>query len=349
MHPVGRFLLPLFEKHDHSRFEIICYSTGAVPDAVTARLAAAADTWREVAGFPDEKLAQLIRSDGIDILVDLSLHMGDNCLPVFARKPAPVQVTYLAYCSTSGLDAMDFRISDPFLDPPGMDETVYCEKTIRLPRTYWCYEPAIEVVPIGELPALKSGFITFACLNNFGKISGASWKAWQQILSRVPGSNLLINAPPGRHCEKIRQQFAKTGIEPNRLSFVELADPKIYFQRYNGIDIALDPFPYCGGTTTCDALWMAVPVVTLHGQTAVGRGGVSILNNVGLPELIAKNENEYVKIAIDLAGNLAKLKELCATLRDRIQVSPLMDAVGFAREMESAYRHMWRGWCDSRR
>jgi protein O-GlcNAc transferase len=344
-HPVGRFLVPLLTNHDRKQIEMIGYSAVEVTDEVTDKLKSATDIWRQVRHLSDDQLAEQIRQDRIDILVDLSLHMGGQRLLVFARKPAPVQVTYLSYCGTSGLDTIDYRLTDPHLDPPGMDETCYSEKSFRLAKTYWCYEPCIATPNVNELPAKEFGAITFGSFNNYCKVSPDTWNAWQQLLSEIPSSRLMVYSPPGSHRQTIRDQLKNAHLDPQRLIFVNGGSPEYYFQLYHRVDIALDPFPYGGGTTTCDALWMGVPAVTLRGKTAVGRGGVSSLNNVGLTHLIAENTRDYVKIAADLAGDWSKLADLRKQLRHRMKNSPLMDAHGFTREIESAYRQMWRRWC----
>ena len=344
-HAVGLFLLPLLEAHDHRQFEIFCYSGVVWPDDLTGRLRASADVWREIVGRSDEQAAELIRRDQIDVLVDLTMHLADNRLLLFARKPAPVQVTYLAYCGTTGLETMDYRLTDPYLDPPGGDEPFYAEQSIRLPESYWCYRPVEPAPAVSGLPALRSGQVTFGCLNNFCKASAATLAAWRCLLEALPESRLILHAHPGRHRDRVRDLLTGPGGGPDRVQFVPRLPTADYFRIYDEIDLALDPFPYGGGTTTCDALWMGVPVVSLAGETAVGRGGLSILSNVGLAELVARDCEQYVQIAAELAGDLPRLARLRATLRQRMQDSPLMDAPRFARHIEAAYRGMWQRWC----
>jgi predicted O-linked N-acetylglucosamine transferase (SPINDLY family) len=344
-HPVGRFLLPLLEEHDHERFEIFCYASLNRPDLFTDHCRTQADVWREVLDLSDEHLAHAIRQDRIDILVDLTMHMANNRLLVFARKPAPVQVTYLAYCGTTGLRTIDYRLTDPYLDPPGQDEPFYSEQSIRLPETYWCYQPIMETPPVNPLPALRTGQVTFGCLNNFCKVTAPTLAAWSRLLQALPAARLVLHAHPGSHRYRVREFFAEQGISPDRLIFADRRPTVEYYQMHERIDVALDPFPYGGGTTTCDALWMGVPVVSLAGQTAVGRGGLSILSNVGLADLVAQDAEEYVHLALELANDLPRLSQLRATLRARMQASPLMDAPHFARNVEAAYRSMWQRWC----
>jgi predicted O-linked N-acetylglucosamine transferase (SPINDLY family) len=340
-HPVGRFLLPLLEHHDRRRFEIFCYTDVRQTDAITDRLRSHSDVWRSTIGLSNDQLVQLVRDDRIDILVDLTMHMKGSRLLAFARKPAPVQVTYLAYCGTTGLRTMDYRLTDPFLDSPGEDRSVYSEQSVWL-RSYWCYEPAADAPAVAP-PSASTGSITFGCLNNFGKVTPGTLDVWAELLSRVPGSRLLLFAPEGSHRERARQRLAGRNVDPRRLAFVPLMHLNQYLSQYNHIDIGLDPFPYPGGTTTCDALWMGVPVVSLAGATAVSRAGLSILSQMGLAQLVARTTEQYLTVALQLAGDARRLAELRSTLRERMRASPLMDAPGFARDVERAFLEMWSG------
>ena len=346
-HPVGRFLLPLLENLDRKELEVYCYSDVSRPDEMTQFLQGRADVWRSILFLPDDQVANLVRADRIDILVDLIMHADGSRLLMFARKPAPVQATYLAYCSTTGLRTMDYRLSDPFFDPPGMDESVYTENTIRLPHTWWCYQPPGDTPEAGPLPASTNGQITFGCLNNFAKVSEPTLKTWCMLLRRVPRSRLIVYSREGSHRKHALDLIAREGIEPGRFQFVGPVPTPQYFQRYQQIDIALDPFPFGGGTTTCDALWMGVPVVSLAGQTAVSRAGLSILSNVGLSELVASTTAQYIEIATALASEPSRLASLRSSLRERMKSSSLMDAPQFARDVEAAFRQMWRQFCDS--
>ena len=342
-HPVGRFVLPLLERHDPAAFDVFCYSNGATTDAVMGRIKAAAQ-WREIFKLSDDEAAEMIRADGIDILVDLSMHTAGGRLLVFARKPAPVQVTWLAYPGTTGLSVMDHRISDPYLDPVGADEGVYSEKTVRLPETFWCYEP-LPGTPAVREAARAEGPIVFGCLNNFSKVSAGALAAWAEILRQVVDARVIMLCPVGSARERVAGVFAKAGVARERLEFVDRVGMEAYFATYQRVDVVLDTFPHAGGTTTCDALYMGVPVVTLAGETAIGRGGVSILSNVGLGEMIAGTREEYVRKAVALAGDAARLAELRGTLRGRMEKSALMDATRFAGNMERIYRQMWKAWC----
>jgi protein O-GlcNAc transferase len=345
IHVVGRHILPLLEHHDHQNFEIFCYSNSTRSDAMTTRLQSHADHWRDVAGITDQRLAEMIRNDRIDILIDLALHMADNRMLMFARKPAPVQVTYLGYVGTTGLATMDYRISDAQLDPPG-NEAVYAEQTVRLPRSYWCYEPADATPQVSPLPSASAGYITFGCLNNFAKVSNAALELWAKILLSAPKSRLLLHAHLGSHRNRVIERMTNHGIDASRIEFVPATDWQQYMQHHARLDIALDPFPYGGGITTLDGLWMGVPIVTIKAKTAVGRAGCSILHTLGLPDLIADSPEEYVKIASELAHDQPRLIELRSTLRQRMQRSPLTNAAEFARDMETVYRQIWQTWCE---
>jgi protein O-GlcNAc transferase len=344
-HPVGRSILPLISDHDRGQFEIYCYSSASREDSTMSKLRESADEWRDICQLDDERVAETIRNDRIDILVDLALHTVGHRLSLFARKPAPVQMSYLGYCSTTGLGAMDYRLSDPFVDPAEVDLSVYSEKTVRLPRNYLCYVPMGDAPAVSALPCLSSGFITFGCLNKFAKCSADCLDLWARILQAVPNSRLVLHAMPGWYLDRVRGRFERGGVSPSRLEFVGKMDWPQYVATYARIDIALDPFPYNGGITTCDALWMGVLVITLSGKTAVGRVGRSILSNVGLPELVAQTPEQYVQLAVDLANNPDRLKELRAELRPRLQESPLMDGRQLARDIASAYRNAWRKYC----
>jgi predicted O-linked N-acetylglucosamine transferase (SPINDLY family) len=244
------------------------------------------------------------------------------------------------------MDAMDYRLSDPYLDPSESDLSLYSERTIRLPETYWCYRSTGPTPDPSPPPVATAGYLTFGCLNNFAKVSPPALDLWAEILQGVPRSRLIVHAHPGTHLDAVRERFAGKGVSPDRLEFyLERGNWPKYLQAYGRIDVALDPFPWGGGVTTCDALWMGVPVVSLVGRTAVGRGGASILANVGVPELVARTPQQYVQIATDLARDLPRLAELRRTLRGRMQASPLMDGPRFARNVEAAYRQMWRNWC----
>ncbi len=339
------FIVPLFRLHDHEHFEILCYSSVLTPDDVTAKLQSFADGWRDIVALSDDQAAELIRQDRIDILVDLSMHMGQNRNSIFARKAAPVQVCWFAYPGTTGLTTMDYRLTDPYLDPPGLFDRFCSERSVRLPDTFWCYDPLTNEPAVNSLPALDRGYVTFGCLNNFCKVNTEVVRLWARILQAVHGSRLMLRAAEGYQRQQVLGALEQAGVATNRITFVANRPRHEYLQLYHEIDIGLDTFPYNGHTTSLDSFWMGVPVVTIVGQTAVGRGGLSQLSNLGLREIIAETPEQFIGIAADLASNLTRLRELRGTLRNRMQCSPLMDAPQFARDIESAYREMWRGWC----
>ena len=345
--PIGRFLLPLLRHHDRSHYQTFGYADVLRPDATTEALRAQSMQWRDVAGLTDEQLTAQIQSDRIDILVDLAMHGGRNRLLVFARKPAPVQVTYLAYVSTTGVRAIDYRLTDPYLDPTDDDQPYYAEKSIRLPQTYWCYQAPDLAPDATPLPALSAGYVTFGSMNRSAKITEQGFDTWCRILQSVPNSRLILHWGEGSHRDDARRRLATHNIDPSRLGFVAAVPFIDYLRTLSRFDIALDTFPYPGGTTTCDSLWMGVPVVTLSGKTASSRAGLSLLTNLGLPELIASSPDHYVRIAASLASDLPHLQSLRATMRQRMVNSPLMNAPQFTRNLEQALRRMWQSWCSA--
>jgi protein O-GlcNAc transferase len=341
--PVGRFMLPAYKSHDRDRFHIYTYASVKSPDGITDACRKHSTVWRDVVGLTDEQLAHTIRQDEIDILVDLTMHMIDHRLLAFARKPAPIQATYLAYGGTTGLSAMDFRITDPWLDPPGETDACYSETSIRLKGCYWCYEPLDDMPEVGERPSCHARHVTFGCLNNFCKVTRPTLLAWSRILGAVPNSKLLLHAQPGSHREDVLRLLREQGVSPTRIEFVPILPGHQYFAQYHRIDIALDTFPFCGGTTTCDALWMGVPVVSLAGPRAVNRSGLSLLSNVELEEFVAFDIDRYVEIAIELANDPSRLTNLSQGMRQRLLHSRLMNAAEFTRDLEDVYRQMWSG------
>ena len=343
-HVVGRNILPLLRGHDHGQFEIFCYSNVGRVDRLTDQFRGLADEWRDILNLTDAQAADVIRQDRIDILVDLALHTGGHRLGIFARKPAPVQVTFAGYPGSTGLDSIEYRLTDPYLDPLGLNDSFYSEKSYRLPDSFWCYDPLLGEIDINEPPVKSVGFLTFGCLNNFCKVNDVVLQLWARLLKTVSNSRLLMMAPEGRSRERVLDQLGKSGIDRQRMEFVGQQSRGEYLQTYHRVDIGLDTFPYNGHSTSLDAFWMGVPVITMVGQTAVGRAGFSQLTNLGLPEFIARTPEEYVQIASELAGNPTRLAELRRTLRARMKASALMDAALFARNIEAAYREMWRSW-----
>jgi predicted O-linked N-acetylglucosamine transferase (SPINDLY family) len=341
-HALARFVLPAFEQRDRVALEVFAYSDGARPDRVTDRIRAAVDQWRDVHALTDERLADAVREDGIDILVDLAMHSAHNRLLVFARKPAPVQVTYLAYCSGTGVDAIDYRLTDRFLDPPGND-ACYTERSFRLPACYWCYSAPPIAGPASTTRI--AGPPTFGCLNNFAKVTDATLSLWVELLRRVPEASFVLYARGESHRERVRAAFRRAQLAESRVSFVGWQPLQDYLETYRRIDVALDPFPYAGATTTCDALWMGVPVVSMPGATGVSRAGATLLTHAGLEECVTRSEEAYLERAAGLLRDGARLATLRAELRAQLERSPVMDARGFTHGLEAAYREMWRSWC----
>jgi len=340
-HAVGRFVEPLLAARDRARFEVFCYDNSPLADPMTARLRTLADAWRPIAQLSDAAAAALVRSDRIDILVDLSGHTNHNRLLLFARKPAPLQLCYLGFNSTTGMHAMDWHVTDAITDPPGEADGFYSERLLRLGRCQWCYLPPPCPVP-GAFPAAP-GAITFGSFNQFGKITPQMARLWARILAEVPGSRLqLRGVPRGGPEDATLAQFGQHGIGADRLLLLAGRLPmEKYWLAYHGADIALDTHPYNGVTTTCESLWMGLPVVTLAGRSGGARCAASLLSAAGLPELIAASEDDYLRIAVELARDPARLATLHAGLRERLLHSPLMDARGFAADLEAGYLRAW--------
>ncbi|MDH4189978.1 MAG: tetratricopeptide repeat protein, partial [Betaproteobacteria bacterium] len=345
-HVVACFIEPILENHDRGRFEVFCYHNHRVEDQVTERLRGFAEHWVDCVYQSDEELAQRIREDRIDILVDLTGHTMDNRLSVFAMKPAPVQVTYLGYPNTTGLSAIDYRLTDARVDPPGEADRLSAEQLIRLPHSYFCYRPLDSAPAVNPLPALAAGRVTFGCFNNFPKVSNAFLDAVARIMQRVPGSRLLLKAKPLAVAEvahRVRRHFAGFGVDATRLDLRGWT-PKVdgHLSIYQEVDIALDSFPYNGATTSCEALWMGVPVVSVLGNRHAARVGSSLLHAVDLENLVAEDVEQYIEIAAALAGDLEALAQLRAGLRERVRSSSLMDGAGFTRALEDNYLEFWR-------
>jgi predicted O-linked N-acetylglucosamine transferase (SPINDLY family) len=337
------FTVPLLSNHDHAQFEIHCYADLKQPDDISKRLRGYSDAWRDIHLKSDRQAAEIISGDGIDILVDLTMHMANGRPKLFALKPAPLQVAWLAYPGTTGIAAIDYRFTDPWLDPPGPGDDHYTEKSIRLPDTFWCYDPLISGLQPNDLPALKAGCITFGCLNSFSKVSDDTLCRWGQVMARMPSSRLILLTPAGRHRLRIFELLGRHGIAAERIELMERQPRLQYLQTYHRIDICLDTLPANGHTTSLDAYWMGVPVITRVGHTVIGRGGWSQLNNLGLTELAAFDDRTFIDMAIALATDLARLSRLRQTLRGKLETSPLMDGKRFARAIETAYRRIWQG------
>jgi predicted O-linked N-acetylglucosamine transferase (SPINDLY family) len=330
------FVFPLLKAHDRSRFEIHCYSSVRQADQVTEILKSQTECWHDVHDLNDDQLAQKINEDRIDILVDLSMHMAFNRLGVFAQKPAPIQFTWLAYPGSTGLTTIDYRLTDVYLDPAGDADEFSSERLFRLPDTWSCYDPLSSLRPA----ARRDGdSIVLGSLNNPCKLNRPTLALWEKVLQAVPNSTLLLLSESEHQRQKIRQLLGA-----NRVDFVGRLRRGEYLRTYDRIDICLDPLVYNGITTTCDALWMGVPVITLPGQTAAGRAGMSILTNVGLQDLIAATEDQYIQVTCDLASDRARRSHLRTALRDQVVRSRMMNAPKFAREVENCYATAFGVW-----
>ena len=352
-HAVGKFIEPVLAAHDTTKFEVFCYYNKNRVDDATKRMQAAVAHWRMTADMFDGDLATTIQNDTIDILVDLSGHTGLNRLLVFARKPAPIQVTWIGYPNTTGLSTMDYRITDAFADPIGATEALHTEKLARMPECFSCFKPPSNAPEVKTLPAIARQKITFGSFNNFAKITPEVMRVWLEILARVPGSRLVLKnwcLDNERMKKFMLDAFVQCGATPGQ---IELWNPNTsnvdHLNCYNSIDIGLDPFPYNGTTTTCDALWMGVPVITLAGVSHVGRVGVSQMSNLGLQELIANDTNDYVAKAVALANDVPRLTALRGGMRVRVSASPLMDAPRFTKNIEAAYRNMWNAYLSTQK
>jgi protein O-GlcNAc transferase len=341
-HAVAYFFEPAFVTHDRASFEVFCYSNVLIPDEVTARLRAAAEHWRDIAALDDERAAETIRRDELDILIDLAGHTARNRLLVFARKPAPIQMTWLGYPNTTGLSAIDYRVTDHLADPPGPADARHSEKLLRLPGPFSCYLPPRDAPDVAPPPsAAATAGVTFGCFNNFAKVTPDAIAVWARLLAAVRGSRIFLKSrglDDADTAARVRAQFSSAGVAPER---VELDGRELsvaaHLALYARVDVALDTFPYNGATTTCEALWMGVPVVTLAGETHAARVGVSLLTHLGVTEWIATTPDEYVTIARTLAGDAPRLAALRTQLRERFRGSALCDAVGFTRSLEKAY------------
>lgn len=352
-HSVGFFLRNVLARIDHESFELFAYQTAPRHDELNADLQTLIPNWRDAARrkLNDDRLAELIRKDGIDILIDLAGHTSNNRLPVFARKPAPVQLSWLGYLGTTGLHTMDYVLADEWTILPG-EESMFTEVPWRLPETYICFSPPTSDVAEGPLAAATNGFVTFGCFNNLNKISERVIDCWARLLEAVPNSRLYLkNKQLGaiEAREALTGRFGLHGIESARLVMEgQVASRDDHLRAHQRIDITLDPFPYPGITTTVESLWMGVPVLTLRGDRFLGHQGEMILNNAGLPEWVAANVDEYVDKAVSFAGDLQQLSELRQRLRGQIIASPLCDAPRFAKHFEAAMRGMWRNWCQNK-
>ena len=351
-HPVGYFLegvLAALASEATGKLELYAYPSIFRDDETSKRLRAACKAWHSAVGLSDAALAQRIRQDGIDILIDLSGHTANNRLPVFAWKPAPIQVSWLGYFATTGVAAMDYFVADPWTLPPDQ-EAYFTEKVWRLPETRLCFTPPTANVDVNALPALSNGYITFGCFNNLSKMNDAVVQLWARVLNAVPASRLFLKYQQLAEAsvrQSTRERFAVHGIAAERLIFEDYVPRANYLAAYHRVDIALDPFPFPGGTTTVEALWMGIPVLTLSGERFLARQGVGLLMNAGLPDWVASDHDEYLARAVTHASDLQELAALRARLRQQVLASPIYDATRFAKHFEAALRGMWLAWCET--
>jgi predicted O-linked N-acetylglucosamine transferase (SPINDLY family) len=347
-HPVRDFFEPILRSYDRTNFEIFCYSDVVAPDTITARIKAMADHWRPIFGIDDLRTSQLIREDKIDILVELAVHTAGNRLLTLAHRPAPIQMSYLGYAATTGMTAVDYRITDGIVDPPDDHASRGPEKLLRLPRIFCCYDPPDVAPEVAPLPAATTNHITFGGLCTIAKVNRAVIELWSQVLHAVPQSRLLLRARGLQDPEvqaDFATRFAAHGISRERLEMLPGTNFREYLATFNSVDIAFDPFPFNAHTTDCHALWMGVPFITLPGRTSVSRVGASLLSAVSLPQLIASSPQDYVRIAQTLSSDLPALAEMRATFRERLRNSPLLDAKSFTADLEAGYRQAWTEFC----
>jgi protein O-GlcNAc transferase len=346
-HSVAHFFEPILSARDRGAFTYVLYSNFHVQDAVTQRLRAYADDWRDIWQLTDDALIGLIRTDRIDILVDLSGHTASNRLAVFARRAAPVQVSYLGYPSSTGLATMDYRIADAVTDPPVPADDWHCERLLRLPDSQWCFRPFGTPAVPGPLPAREAGFVTFGSFNNLTKASDTLLRCWVQILVKLPTAHLrLTRVRSTQRAAEIIALFGQSGVAPERIECVTYANDPPYGQQFAGVDIALDNYPYNGVTTTCESLYVGVPVISLYGRNGVSRSGLSLLGTLRLGELAASTPEQYVDIAVALGSDLSRLEQLRASLRSRFEQSSLRDEKRFAANFEKLLRAAWHEYLE---
>jgi protein O-GlcNAc transferase len=345
-HPVSRFLEPLFEHHDKNEFEIFVYSGARVPDDTTRLFKRLSGHWTDAFAMSDTDLVEKIREDEIDILVDLSGHSADNRLPVFALKPAPLQVTYLGYPNTSGLSSMDYRITDGICDPSG-EPVAHSENLVRLSPCFCCYAPSRKSPAPGPLPIRQNHVVTFGSTHTLARLNDELLDLWAALLSKIPSSRLCImrTTLKDSSLERLYKRFASRSIDKNRLIIRNTVPAEGHLAVYRDIDVLLDSFPWSGHTTAFEALWMGVPVVTLRGDRHAGRMVSSVLDCLDMKDCIAGTKEEYLSVARGLSSDVDKLDGLRATLRDRMMKSPLCDGKTFTANLEDAYRTMWREYC----
>jgi len=345
-HAVAFFIEPLLANRDRGQFEVLCYQTIGKSDERTGRWRTLADAWYDVTDAADDALAGAILDHRVDILVDLAgLTRGSRALAL-ARKPAPVQVSYLGYLGTTGSRAIDYRITDARADPPGAADRFHSEQLIRLPQSLWCFAPWPEMPPPAARPHATDAPLVFGSFNRLTKIHPRVLRLWARLLERVANSELwILDVPSEEMRGPLLSAFRELGVAESRVKTQSRQLRADYWQTIRRADIALDPFPYNGGATTCECLWLGVPVVTKAGAMGFARSGASILGAIGLPELVAESEDQYLEIAVRLATDRPRLRALQRGLREHMRAAPLMDAPAFMRDLEAAYRDTWRRAC----
>lgn len=343
-HSVGYFMLPLLQNLDRSIVEVFVYDNNDSPDDMSAQMREWVDDWRYIDSLNDAQAEALVREDKIQILIDLSGLTQGNRLGLFARQPAPFQVTWLGYPATTGVPQIDFRLTDHHTDPVGMTEQHYTEKLWRLPNLFSVYMPPQEAPPVAPLPLLENGVVTFGSFNNFNKLNHEVLQLWAQLLNRIEGARLVIKAKALKQlhtCEQVSRVFEQAGVDTGRLTLLSQdASLAAHLARYGDIDVALDCFPYSGTTTTCEALWMGVPVLTLAGRTHRSRVGLAQLQALGLTEWVAASREEYLAQAAAAAEDSEMLQNLRSTLREKLRGSRLTDAKGFAEDFVQAMQDL---------
>lgn len=342
-HTVAGLIEILLKHHDRGQVEVFAYPNVSRPDAKTEHFRGLADHWKPIVGASDDRAAEMVRSDGIDVLVDLAGHTAGNRLGIFARRPAAIQATMFGYPNTTGLTAFDARITDAIYDPPGTSESVNSEPLLRIENPCWVYRPPDAAPAVGPLPAATNAAFTFGCLNNPAKASDACLDAWAKLLLAVPTARLAMTGSQSNSgAARIRERFAAVGVSADRVDLRPRVPFEQYLAAYGGIDVALDPFPFNGGITTGDALWMGVPVLAVAGNTYAGRQGIAVLSAVGLNDFVARDTEHLVELGSAWANRRDELAAIRAGLRDRIAASPFCDAVGYVRKLEAAFRRLWQ-------
>lgn len=348
-HAMLRFIEPILAQHDPTAVEVYCYSEVRSPDAATLHYQKLVPKWRSICGLSDERAAEIIAEDRVDILIDLSGHTGGNRLPLFSKRPAPVQATFLGYPNTTGLSTIDYRLSDVAFDPVD-DAHLSSERVVYLSRGLSCLAPIAGAPEVSALPALQNNHITFGSMHRLSKINESVLDLWSQVLRMVPNSRLLMlrDTLQGETRDEMMRRFVARGVPVSQLDLRGNMHAQGHLANFSEIDISFDTFPYAGGTISNESLWMGVPVITLYGDRPLARSGASLLRSIGLPELVASSRDDYVRIVVDLASDLERLAAIRAELRPRM-LSTVCDTKAYTRDLEAAYRTMWRDWCNKRK